>query len=67
MIRINTCLVDAKLTQELGDAILHVAEVEDVQVCPIQANERFAAAQVAWIEHKVICRFCCGQELSRVH
>jgi hypothetical protein len=67
MIRINTCLVDAKLTQELGDAILHVAEVEDVQVCPIRANERFAAAQAAWIEHKVICRFCCGQELSRVN
>jgi hypothetical protein len=68
MIRINTCLLDAKLTQELGDAILNVARVEDDQaLCPMQANERFAAAQAAWIEHKVICRFCCGQELSRVH
>jgi hypothetical protein len=68
MIRINTCLLDAKLTQELEDAILNVARVEDDQaLCPMQANERFAVAQAAWIEHKVICRFCCGQELSRVH
>jgi hypothetical protein len=68
MFRIRTCLLDAKLTLELEDAILDVARVEDNQaLCPMQANERFAAAQAAWIEHKVICQFCCGQELSRVH
>jgi hypothetical protein len=68
MFRINTCLLNAKLTQNLEDAILNVARVEDNQaLCPMQANERFAAAQAAWIEHKVTCRFCFGQELSRVH
>ncbi len=68
MFRITMCLVDAKLTQDLEDAILNVARVEDNQaLCPMQADERFAAAQAAWIEHKVICQFCCGQELSRVH
>ena len=68
MFRINTCLVDAKLTQDLEKAILNVAEVEDNQaLCPMQANKRFAAAQAAWIGHKVICRFCCGQELSRLN
>ena len=68
MFRINTCLLDAKLTQDLEDAILNVARVEDnLALCPMRANERFAAAQVAWIEHKVTCRFCCGQEFSRVH
>jgi hypothetical protein len=68
MSRINTCLLDAKLTQDLEDAILNVARVEDNQaLCPMRANERFAAAQAAWMEHKVTCRFCCGQEFSRVH
>ena len=68
MFRIRTCLLDAKLTLELEDAILNVARVEDDQaLCPIRANKRFAAAQAAWIEHKVICQFCRGQELSRVH
>ena len=68
MFRIKVCLVDAKLTQALEDAILNVARVEDDRdLCPMRANERFAAAQAAWIEHKVICRFCCAQELSRLH
>ena len=68
MFRINKRLVDTKLTQDLEDAILNVARVEDNQaLCPMQANERFAAAQAAWIVHKVTCRFCCGQEFSRVH
>jgi hypothetical protein len=58
MFRINTCLLDAKLTQDLEDAILNVARVEDNQaLCPMQANERFAGAQAEWIEHKVICQF----------
>ena len=68
MFRIKTCLLDTKLTEDLEDAILNVARVEDNQaLCPMQANERFAAAQAAWIEHKVICQFCWGQELSRAH
>jgi hypothetical protein len=68
MFRIKTCLRDAKLTQDLEDAILNVARVEDDQdLCPIRANERFASAQAAWIEHKATCQFCFGQELSRVH
>ena len=46
MFRINTCLVDAKLTQDLENAILNVAQVEDNQaLCPMQANKWFAAAQ----------------------
>jgi hypothetical protein len=68
MFRIKTCLLDAKLTQDLEDAILNVARVEDNQaLCPKQANKRFAYAQAAWVQHKVTCRFCCGQELSRVN
>ena len=68
MFRISTCLVDAKLTQNLEDAILNVARLEDIHtLCPLKASERFVAAQAAWVEHKVTCRFCCGQQLGRVH
>ena len=68
MFRINTCLVDAKLTQDVENAILNVAQVEDNQsLCPMQANKRFAVAQAAWIEHKVTCRFSCEQELSSLN
>jgi hypothetical protein len=68
MFRIHSCLVDAKLTQDLEDAILNVARLEDNQaLCPMLANERFVTAQAAWIEHKVTCRFCCGQQVGRVH
>jgi hypothetical protein len=68
MFRINTCLVDAKLTQDVENAILNVAQVEDNQsLCPMQANKRFAVAQAAWIEHKVTCRFCCEQGLSSLN
>jgi hypothetical protein len=68
MFRINTCLVDAKLTQDVENAILNVAQVEDDQsLCPMEANKRFAVAQAAWIEHKVTCRFCCEQELSSLN
>jgi hypothetical protein len=68
MFRINTCLVDAKLTQDVENAILNVAQVEDNQsLCPMQANKSFAVAQAAWIEHKVTCRFCCEQELSSLN
>ena len=68
MFLIKTCLLDTKLTHDLEDAILNLAQVEDDQgLCPMRANERFVAAQAAWIEHKETCRFCVGQELSRVH
>jgi hypothetical protein len=68
MLGTNTCRIDAKLTQRLDKAIVDIERLEENHsLCPIQASERLVAAQAAWIEHKVTCRFCCGQQLGRVH
>jgi hypothetical protein len=68
MLGINVCRIDAKLSQSLDDAIIGIAQLEENHaLCPIQASERLVAAQAAWIEHKMTCRFCCCQQLGRVH
>jgi hypothetical protein len=39
----------------------------NLTLCPIQASERFVAAEAAWIEHKMSCRICSGQQDGKVH
>ena len=68
MFEMNPCRIDAKLTQSLDDAIVAIGQLEENHaLCPIQASERLVVAQAAWIEHKLTCRFCCGQQFGRVH
>jgi hypothetical protein len=68
MLGINACRIDARLSQSLDNAVNDIARLEENHVlCPIQASERLVAAQAAWIEHKMTCRFCCGQQFGRVH
>jgi hypothetical protein len=64
----SVCRIDAKLTQRLDDAMIEIARLEENHAsCPIQASDRLAVAQAAWVEHKITCRFCCGQQFGRVH
>jgi hypothetical protein len=59
MFGMNTCAVEAILTRSLDDAILIVARLEaDPDLCPIEAHQKLAAAQAAWISHKMTCVFC---------
>jgi hypothetical protein len=68
MICMNPCRIDAKLTQSLDNAIANFDQLEmKHSACPLQAREKLVAAQAAWIEHKMTCRFCCGEQLGRVH
>jgi len=68
MFAINPCRIDAKLSQGLDDAIINIARLEEnPYLCPIQASQRLEAAQSAWIEHKMTCPFCSGQQFGRVH
>lgn len=68
MLGINVCRIDAKLTQCLDKAIIDIERLEENHfLCPIEVSERLVAAQSAWIEHKMTCRFCCGQQFGRVH
>ena len=68
MLGINVCRIDAKLTQCLDKAIVDIERLEENHsLCPIEVSERLVAAQAAWIEHKMTCRFCCGQQFGRVH
>jgi hypothetical protein len=68
MLELNACRIDAKLTECLDDAMTDIARLEENHaLCPIQASERLVAAQAAWIEHKMTCRFCCGQQFGKVH
>jgi hypothetical protein len=39
----------------------------NLTLSPIQASERFVAAEAAWIEHKMSCRTCSGQQIGKVH
>jgi hypothetical protein len=65
---INSCRIDAKLTQRLDAAMIDIARLEENHsLSPIQASERLVAAQMAWVEHKMTCRFCCGQQFGKVH
>jgi hypothetical protein len=68
MLGINACRIDAKLTQRLDKAIIDIARLEENHsLCPLKASQRLVAAQTAWIEHKMTCTFCCGQQFGRVH
>jgi hypothetical protein len=68
MFDMNPCRIDAKLTQSLDDAEANFERLEkNHSVWPMQASERLVAAQAAWIEHKITCHFCCGEQLGRVH
>ena len=64
----NLCQIAARLTQILDIAIIQIARLEeDHSLCPLQASERLVAAQAAWIEHKMTCQFCRGQQLGKIH
>ena len=68
MFVISACRIDAKLTQGLNNAILAFAQLErNHSLCPIEAGDRLRSAESAWIEHKMTCRFCCGQQRGIVH
>jgi hypothetical protein len=68
MFEMNPCRIDAKLTQSLDDAVANFDRLEkNHTLCPIEASEKLVAAQSAWIEHKMTCQFCCGQQFRRVH
>jgi len=68
MFRINACRIDEKLTKGLDDAMRNITQLEmNLTLCPIQASERFVAAEAAWIEHKMSCRICSGQQVGKVH
>jgi hypothetical protein len=68
MFRVVACRIDANLSRGLDEAILEVSELELHQArCPIQASERLAAAQAAWIAHKLSCGLCCGQQIGIIH
>jgi hypothetical protein len=68
MFAMNPCRIDAKLTRSLHDAIVKIGQLEkNYALCPIRASERFVAAEAAWVEHKLTCRFCRGQEFGKVH
>jgi hypothetical protein len=64
----NSCRVDAQLTQWLDEAMATFDQLEENHaLCPIEASERLVAAQRAWVRHKMTCQLCCGQQFSRVH
>ena len=68
MFEINPCRIDAKLTKSLDDAIANLDQLEkNHALCPIEAGDKLLAAQAAWVEHKMTCQFCCGQQLRVVH
>jgi hypothetical protein len=68
MFRVVACRIDTELSRRLDEAILEVSDLELHQArCPIQACERLAAAQAAWIAHKLACGLCCGQQIGIVH
>jgi hypothetical protein len=68
MFRISTCRIDAKLTKGLNDAIRIITQLElTPTISPLQASEKYVAAESAWIEHKISCQFCSGQQVDKVH
>jgi hypothetical protein len=68
LFKLNPCQIDAKLTKGLDDAMRNITQLEmNVTLCPIKASERFVAAEAAWIEHKVSCQICSGQQVGKVH
>ncbi len=68
MFRITTCRIDAKLTRGLDDAIRIITQLElTPTLSPLQASERYVAAEAAWIEHKMSCQLCSGQQVGKVH
>jgi len=68
LFRINPCPIDAKLTKGLDDAMRNITRLEmNRTLCPIQASEKFVTAEAAWIEHKMSCHICSGQQVGKVH
>jgi hypothetical protein len=68
MLGIDTCRISAILTRALNNATLNIVQLEENQaICPLEARERFFAAQEAWVDHKMSCPFCYGHQLGRVH
>jgi hypothetical protein len=68
MFGIHTCRISEKLTKGLDDALRTIMELEMNQaLSPLQASERYVAAETAWIEHKMSCRHCSGQQFGKVH
>jgi len=68
MFAINVCRIDEKLTRGLENAMRDIVQLEmNLTLSPIQASERFVAAEAAWIEHKMSCRICSGQQIGKVH
>ena len=68
MFRITTCRIDAKLSKGLADAIRIITQLElTPTVSPLQASEKYVAAETAWIEHKISCQFCSGQQVGKIH
>jgi hypothetical protein len=68
MIGMNPCRIDAKLTRSLDDATANVERLEKYRsVCRMEVGDKLLAAHAAWIEHKMTCRFCSGQQFGRIH
>jgi hypothetical protein len=68
MFRITACRIDAKLTKGLDDAIRIITQLElTPTISPLQASEKYVAAEAAWIEHKMSCRHCSGHQVGKVH
>jgi hypothetical protein len=59
MFWMTACAVEETLARSLDDAILIVARLEDdLDPCPVEAHQKLAAAQTAWIAHKMTCASC---------
>jgi hypothetical protein len=55
---INSCRIDALLTQRLDAAIAKFDMEKKYEVGTIDGSEELVAAQTAWAEHKMTCKFC---------
>jgi hypothetical protein len=44
----------------LDEAIANFDLEQKYEICTIDASEKLVAAQAAWAEHKMICKFCYG-------
>jgi len=68
MVGINVCRINAKLIRWLDDAMSDMEGLEvNPGLCPLEVAEKFIATEAAWIEHKMTCVFCCGQQIGKVH
>lgn len=58
MPEMNPCQIDAMLTQSLDIAIAKLDLEKKYEICTMEASEKLVAAQTAWAEHKITCKFC---------